>query len=110
LIVNKTGGWSLLLEYWNIGILGMMGSWIGITLIEVGEASACGGLEAKDQEYFTLCLRSFVPQGKLSDTQARRSRTESNVFSVFDAQYSTIPTIHHSNSSKDFAHGRDILP
>jgi len=56
-----------ILEHWNTG---MMGSWIGITLIEVGEASACGGLEAKGQEYFTLCLRSFVPQGKLSDTQA----------------------------------------
>jgi hypothetical protein len=104
-----------ILEHWNTG---MMGSWIGITLIEVGEASACGGLEAKGQEYFTLCLRSFVSQGKLSDTQARRSRTESNVFSVFDAHYSIIPTFHqsivplfhHSNSLKDFAHGRDILP
>jgi hypothetical protein len=43
------------LEYpnWDIG---MMGSWIGITLIEVGGASACDGLEAEGQEYFALCL------------------------------------------------------
>ncbi len=40
-------------EDWNTG---MMGSWIGITLIEVGGASACGGLEAEGQEYFALCL------------------------------------------------------
>ena len=33
-----------------------MGSWIGITLIEVRGASACGGLEAEGQEYFALCL------------------------------------------------------
>ena len=33
-----------------------MGSWIGITLIEVGGASACGGLEAEGQKYFALCL------------------------------------------------------
>jgi len=34
----------------------MMGSWIGITLVGVGEASACTGLEAEGQEYFALCL------------------------------------------------------
>ncbi len=34
-----------------------MGSWIGIPLIEVGGASACGGLEVEGQEYFALCLR-----------------------------------------------------
>ena len=34
----------------------MMGSWIGITLVEVGGASACTGLEAEGQEYFALCL------------------------------------------------------
>jgi hypothetical protein len=34
----------------------MMGSWIVITLIKVGGASACSGLEAKVQEYFALCL------------------------------------------------------
>ena len=33
-----------------------MGSWIGITLKEVGGASACGGLEAEGQEYFVLCI------------------------------------------------------
>jgi len=34
----------------------MMGSWIGITLVEVEGASACTGLEAEGQEYFALCL------------------------------------------------------
>jgi hypothetical protein len=34
----------------------MMGSWIGITLVEVGGASACTGLEDEGQEYFALCL------------------------------------------------------
>jgi hypothetical protein len=34
----------------------MMGSWIGITLIKVGGASAFGGLEAEGQKYFALCL------------------------------------------------------
>jgi hypothetical protein len=38
----------------------MMGSWIGITLIEVGGASACGGLEAEGQEYFALCLSEVI--------------------------------------------------
>jgi hypothetical protein len=51
----------------------MMGSWIGITLSEVGEASACGGLEAEGQEYVALCLRPFVPQDKLSDPQSRET-------------------------------------
>ena len=37
-----------------------MGSWIGITLIEVGGASACGELEAEGQEYFALCLREVI--------------------------------------------------
>jgi len=34
---------SSLYSRWNIG---MMGSWIGITLIKVGGTSACGGLDA----------------------------------------------------------------
>jgi len=44
----------------------MMGSWIGITLIEVGGTSACSGLEAEGQESFASCLKPFVPQDKLS--------------------------------------------
>ena len=47
-----------------------MGLWIGNTLIEGGGASACAGLEAEGQEFFASCLRSFVPQDKLSDSQA----------------------------------------
>ncbi len=38
----------------------MMGSWIGITLIEVGRASACGKLEVEAQEYFGLCLGEVI--------------------------------------------------
>ena len=45
------------LEHWNNGI---MGSWIGITLIEVGGASACGGFEAEGQEYFAFCLSEVI--------------------------------------------------
>jgi len=52
------------LQCWNTK---MMGSWIGITLIEVGGASACSGLEAEGQESFASCLKPFVPQDKLSD-------------------------------------------
>ena len=52
---------------WNSGI---MDSWIGITLIEVGGASACSGCEAEGQESFASWLRPFVPQDKLSDPQA----------------------------------------
>ena len=71
----------------------MMGSWIGITLIEVGGASACSGLEAEGKESFASCLRSFVPQDKLSDPKAcpvewrkaystgERSHSKSNAFS-----------------------------
>jgi hypothetical protein len=40
----------------------MMGSWIGITLIEVGGASACGEVEAEGQEYFALCLSEAPPE------------------------------------------------
>jgi hypothetical protein len=59
-----------ILEHWNTG---MMDSWISFTLIEVGRASACGGLEDGGQEYVALCLRSFVPQDKLSDPQSRET-------------------------------------
>ncbi len=50
-----------------------MGSWIGITLQEVGGASACGGLEAEGQEFFASCLSEAIlkrsapePKGPLS--------------------------------------------
>ena len=48
----------------------MMGSRTDITLMEVGGASACGGLEAEGQESFVSCLRSFVPQDRLSDPRS----------------------------------------
>jgi hypothetical protein len=57
-------------EYWNNG---MMGSWIGITLKEVGGASACGGLEAEGHEFFASSLSEAIlkrsapePKGRLS--------------------------------------------
>jgi hypothetical protein len=57
-------------EYRNNG---MMGSWIGITLKEVGGASASGGLEAEGQEFFASCLSEAIlkrsalePKGTLS--------------------------------------------
>jgi hypothetical protein len=43
----------------------MMGFWIGITLIEVGGASACSGLQAEGQQSFASALKPFVPQDKL---------------------------------------------
>ena len=45
------------LEYWSNGI---MDSWIGMAMIEVGGASAYGGLEAEGQKYRALGLRFFV--------------------------------------------------
>jgi hypothetical protein len=33
-------------------------------------------------------------------------RRKKTVVSDFDSHYSTIPTIHHSNSSKDYAQGQ----
>jgi len=51
----------------------MMGSWIGITLKEVGGASSCGGLEAEGQEFFASSLSGAIikrsapePRGPLS--------------------------------------------
>ncbi len=73
----------------------MMGSWIGITLIKVGGASACGGLEAEGQEYFALCLSpSFL---RINSVILKRSTPcpEAMPFCFF-AHYSTIPTFHHS--------------
>jgi len=61
----------------------MMGSWIGITLIEVGGASACSALEAKGQESFASCL---------SEAILKRSAPEPKVMLfAFDKQYSIIP-------------------
>jgi len=59
-----------LTDNWNTGITG---SWIGITLKEVGGASACGELEAEGQEFFASCLSEAIlkrsapePKGPLS--------------------------------------------
>ena len=93
---------------WNSGILD---SWIGIALIEVGGASACGGLEAEGQEYFALCLsHSFL---RINSVILKRGAPElkvmcfpflmlnipsfhHSVLSCFDTHYSITPTFHHS--------------
>jgi len=49
----------------------MMGSRIGITLIQVGGVSACSGLEAEGQQSFALCLKPFVPQDKLTAAEPK---------------------------------------
>jgi len=54
-----------------------MGSCTGITLIEVGGASACGGLEAEGQEYCALCLRKALLNEKYG-------------LPIFDTRYSNI--------------------
>ena len=72
-----------IVEYWNTG---MMGSGIGITLIEVGGASACGGLEAESQEYFALCLSEVI---------LKRSAPEPKV-TLFPIFIRIIPLIQHS--------------
>jgi hypothetical protein len=38
----------------------MMGSLIGITLKEIGGASACGGFEAEGQEFVASCLSETI--------------------------------------------------
>ncbi len=45
------------LKNWNDGI---MASWIGGTLKEVGGASACSGLEAEGQEFVASCLSEAI--------------------------------------------------
>jgi hypothetical protein len=89
----------------------MMGSWIGITLIEVGGASTCGGLEAEGQEYFALCLSEvilkFVPGSDSKPTpQGERSWTKRNAFSLLIPHYSITPTFHHSISPAHYRQGQ----
>jgi hypothetical protein len=52
--------------------------------MEVGGASACGGLEAEGQEYFALCLSEVI---------LKRSAPEPKV-TLFRFGY---PIFHHSN-------------
>jgi hypothetical protein len=71
----------------------MMGSWIGITLIEVGGASACGGLEAEGQEYFALCLSpSFL---RINSVILKRTAPEPKV-TLFHFLFPIIALFQHS--------------
>jgi hypothetical protein len=74
---------SLQLEEWNNGI---MGSWIGVTLKEVGGASAYGRLEAEGQEFFASCL---------SEAILKRSAPEPEG-PLFQLLIPNIPTFHRS--------------
>ena len=64
-----------------------MGSWIGITLKEVGRASACGGLEAAGQEFFASCLSEAIL--KRSAPEPKRALSP-----LLITQYSNIPPFH----------------
>ena len=59
---------------------------MGITLIEGGGASACGGLEAEAQESFALCL---------SEAILKRSAPETKV-TLSPISIPTIPILQHS--------------
>ena len=97
-----------------------MGPWKGIGLIEVGGSSTYGGLEAEGQEYFTLCLSSFVPQDKLSDPRAcpvEWQQAYSTGLALLDQKYrffasyphySITPTFHHSISPAHYPQGQRI--
>jgi hypothetical protein len=53
-------------------------------------------------------LRYFEPAGYwnngILESWSEKKKNKRFVVSDFDIHYSTIPTIHHSNSSKDFAY------
>jgi hypothetical protein len=101
----------------------MRGPWIGITMIEVGGASTCGGLEAEGQEYFALCLSpSFlrinsvilksVPGSDSKPTpQGERSWTKRNAFSLLIPHDSNTSNeiFHHSFSPAHYPQGQRII-
>jgi hypothetical protein len=64
----------------------MMGSWIGITLKEVGGASASGGLEAEGQEFFASCLSEAILKRSAPEPKGPLSQL----------LIPNIPTFHHS--------------
>jgi hypothetical protein len=64
----------------------MMGSWIGITLKELGGASACGGLEAEGQEFFASCLSEAIFKRNAPELKGALS----------PLLIPNIPTFHHS--------------
>jgi hypothetical protein len=56
-----------------------------------------------------LCPNWSIPTGYWNDGVKEKKNSESVVFD-FDVHYSTIPTIHHSNSPKDYAQRQRRLP
>jgi hypothetical protein len=64
----------------------MMGSWRGITLKEVGGASACGGLEAEGQGLFASCLSEAILKRSAPEPKGPLSQL----------LIPNIPTFHHS--------------
>ncbi len=80
-------------ELRDLAAVGMMGPWIGIALIEVGGASACGGLEAEGQESFALCLSpSFL---RINSVKLKRGAPELKVM-CFPFLILNIPSFQHS--------------
>jgi hypothetical protein len=67
----------------------MMGSWTGITLEEVGGASACGGLEAEGQEFFASCLSEAILKRSAPEPKGALSPLSMPTVQLF--QYSNIP-------------------
>jgi hypothetical protein len=80
------------LEYWNNG---MMGSWIDITLKEVGGASASGGLEAEGQEFFASCLSEAIL--KRSAPEPKGPLSQLLIPNIPSFQHSINPSAHYSN-------------
>jgi len=67
--------------------------------IQVGGASACGGLEAEGQGYFALCLNEVILKQSVPESKV-------TLFPLFIPHYSTISTILHSNSPKHHVQGQ----
>jgi hypothetical protein len=77
--------WSIgIMEYWNVGFI-----WIGITLIEVGGASACSGLEAEGQESLASCLSEALLKQKYCFSFL--------IPNIPSFQHSVNPSAHYSN-------------
>jgi hypothetical protein len=74
------------MEYWNDGFMDRY-----FTLIEVGGASACTGLEAEGN--------NPLPRASARRPSSEALLNQKECFFLFDTQYSIIPTFHQSIGS-----------